>query len=330
MDLRPLGVGSLKVSKVSLGAMPFGGGFTREARIDEELAKGLVHRALDAGINLIDTADTYGGKRGRSEEVLGRVIRGRRDEVLLATKVGYGDLNPGVLRYENVIASCEGSLRRLGVDHIDLYQLHRADRSVPFEETLQALDDLVTRGLVREIGVCNHRAWEVARAVARQRALGRPEFSAVQVYYSLVARDVEHEILPQCRSDGLGVLVFSALAGGMLTGWNDTASAPGRRAGGVEAPVKPEAVHRARAVLDRIASARGVSMAHVSLAWVLAQPGVTSAIVGASRIEQLDDNIAAAELVLEPDELAQLDAVAVPEPIYPAALDRTWGFAEPS
>jgi aryl-alcohol dehydrogenase-like predicted oxidoreductase len=329
MELRPLGVSGLEVSKISLGAMSFGSGFTRETKIDEDLAARILNRALDAGVNLVDTADTYGGKFGRSETVLGGVLKHRRDDVLVATKVGFGDLGPGALRYDNVIASCEGSLRRLGIDHIDLYQLHRADRTVPLEETLGALEDLVARGLVRTIGVSNYRAWEIARAAERHRALGRLPISSMQIYYSLANRDAEHEILPYCRTDDVGVLVFSPLAGGQLTAWRDTAGAPGRRNIGALPPADPDVLRAARAVVDALARSLGVSMARVALAWVLAQPGVTSAIVGPSKVEQLDDNLLAAELALEPEELADLDAATQVAPIYPAFLDRALGFAEP-
>jgi aryl-alcohol dehydrogenase-like predicted oxidoreductase len=329
MELRPLGAGNLRVSPISLGAMSFGSGFTRETVIDDDLAAALVNRAIDAGVNLIDTADTYGGTFGTSETVLGRVLRNRRDEVLLATKVGYGDLGPNVLTYDNVIAGCEGSLRRLGIETIDLYQLHRPDRSVPLEETLGALEDLVTRGLVREFGVSNYRAFEVAGAVARLRALQRPCISSVQVQYSLVSRDVEHEILPHCRTDDIGVLVFQPLAGGQLTGWRDTRGARGRRRLGILDTAGPENLPRARAVVDAIARARGVSMAQVALAWVLAQPGITSAIVGASILSQLDDALLATDLVLEAEELLDLDAATALTPIYPASSDRGMGFLEP-
>ena len=179
----------------------------------------MVDRALAAGVNLIDTADVYAF--GQSEEILGRCVRdlhGRRDDVLVATKCGFGSHDAGALSYDNVVAACEASLRRLGLDHIDLYQLHRPDRTTPIEETLRALDDLVTRGLVRAIGTSNFRAWETSAAVARQRALGRPAFTATQLYYSLVAREAEHELIPECRADDLGVIVWSPLSSGFLTG----------------------------------------------------------------------------------------------------------------
>ena len=250
MQRRRLGSGSLQVSAISLGAMSFGSGFTRETVIDENLAARLVNRAVDAGVNLIDTADTYGGSFGASETLLGKIVKPRRDEILLATKVGYADRGPKVLTYEKVLESCEGSLRRLGVDHIDLYQLHRPDRTVPLAETLGAMENLVVRGLVREIGMSNYRAFEVSSALTRQRVLGRPPISSVQVRYSLAARDVEHEILPQCRADQVGVLVYQPLASGQLTSWQDTAGARGRRRQGILAEPTPE-LQRGRAAIDR-------------------------------------------------------------------------------
>jgi aryl-alcohol dehydrogenase-like predicted oxidoreductase len=257
------------------------------------------------------------------------VIRGRRDEVLVATKVGFADLGPGALRPDNVIKACEGSLRRLGIEHIDLYQLHRADRTVPLEETLAALDDLVSRGLIREFGVSNYHAWEIARANARQRALGRPAISAFQALYSLVTRELEHEILPYCRADEVGVLVYRPLGGGLLTGWADTDSAQGRRKFGAISRVSEDALETARTALDAIATRRGVSMAQVALAWLLAQPGVTSVIVGPSKVVQLQDNLAGAGLTLSADELTALTTATQPAPMYPATLDRAYGFLEP-
>ena len=328
MQRRRLGSGNLLVSAISLGAMTFGSGFSRETVIEEELAAQLVNRALDGGVNLIDTADTYGGSFGMSETILGRVVKARRDEVLLATKVGYADRGPRVLTYDNVIAGCEASLRRLEVDHIDLYQLHRPDRTVPIAETLAAMEDLVTRGLVREIGMSNYRAFEVSAALARQRVLGRPSISSVQVQYSLVARDVEHEILPQCRADQVGVLVYQPLASGQLTGWQDTAGARGRRRLGILGE-ETQSLQRARAAVEAVARNHGVSMAQVALAWVLAQPGVTSTIVGPSRLSQLEDNLIAAELVLDEQELRDLAAATALQPIYPSSMDRSMGFPEP-
>ena len=328
MEYRRLGANGTPVSKLALGAMTFGAGQPPITTVDEQLAKRMVDRALDAGINLIDTADVYAA--GGSEEILGAAIRGRRDDVLVATKVGFGSRGPGALSYDNVINAAEGSLRRLGIDHIDLYQLHRPDRTTPIEETLAALEDLIARGLVRETGASNFRAWEVALAVAGQRALGRPAFSAVQIYYALVGREAEHEILPHCRTADVGVLVWSPLAGGFLTGRYGPSLSGGRRTTFTFPPVDPDLGARALQGLAEVAAAHDTSLARVALAWVLARPGVTSVIVGASSMEQLDDNLAAADLVLSPDEIARLDELTEPSSIYPGWWDPAMGIPPPS
>jgi aryl-alcohol dehydrogenase-like predicted oxidoreductase len=331
VERRRLGASGLEVSVLSLGAMTFGSGMPPITTVDEREARAMVDRALAAGVNLVDTADVYAN--GQSEEILGAAVKGRRDDVLLATKVGFGSRDPGALSYDNVVAACEGSLRRLGTDRIDLFQLHRPDRTTPIEETLHALDDLVARGLVRETGTSNFRAFENAAAVAHQRALGRPAFTAAQVYYSLVGREAEHELIPQCRADDLGVIVWSPLSSGYLTGrYSATGEgAPGgRRTTFTFPPVDPDLGARGVEAVAAVASARGVSMARVALAWVLAQPGITSAIVGASSLEQLDDNLAAGALVLTPDELDALDAATALAPIYPAWWDPAMGIPGPT
>jgi aryl-alcohol dehydrogenase-like predicted oxidoreductase len=314
--------------------MTFGSGMPPVTTVDERDARAMVDRALAAGVNLIDTADVYAF--GQSEEILGRCVRdarGRRDDVLVATKVGFGSRDGGALSYDAVVEGCEASLRRLGLDHIDLYQLHRPDRTTPIEETLRALDDLVARGLVRAVGTSNFRAWETSAAVARQRALGRTAFTATQLYYSLVAREAEHELIPQCRADDLGVIVWSPLSSGFLTGRyrvGPSGGGEGRRTTFTFPPVDPELGDRALAALAAVAEGRGASMAPVALAWVLAQPGITSAIVGASSIEQLDANLAAAELELSAEELAALDAATALAPIYPAWWDPAMGIPGPT
>jgi aryl-alcohol dehydrogenase-like predicted oxidoreductase len=329
VEVRALGTSDLRVSTVSLGAMTWGGGFSRETRIDDEAARRLLDAALDAGVNLVDTAETYGGALGRSEELLGRLVRGRREQVMLATKVGFADRGREVLRFERVIAACEASLDRLAVEHIDLYQVHRPDRSVPLDETVAALEELVRRGHIREFGFSNHRAWELAEVNARQRALGGREACAVQVSYSLATRDIEHEIQPYCHRHDVGVLVYSPLAGGQLAASTDTPSAAGRARFGALPAVDANRLSDARQALAGIAEGRGVSMAQVALAWVIAQPAITSVIVGPSRVEQLIDNVGAASLALSDQELAELDATTAPAALYPATLDRASGFDEP-
>jgi aryl-alcohol dehydrogenase-like predicted oxidoreductase len=315
--------------------MTFGSGMPPVTTVDERDARAMIDRALAAGVNLVDTADVYAF--GQSEEIVGRAVRDlgpRRDDVLVATKCGFGSRDGGALSYDSVVAACEASLRRLGLDHIDLYQLHRPDRTTPIEETLRALDDLVTRGLVRAIGTSNFRAWETSAAVARQRALGRPAFTATQLYYSLVAREAEHELIPECRADDLGVIVWSPLSSGFLTGRYRAAGGgtggEGRRTTFSFPPVDPELGERALRALATVADGRGVPMARVALAWVLAQPGITSAIVGASSLGQLDDNLAAADLELTADELAVLDAATALAPVYPAWWDPAMGIPGPT
>jgi len=319
---------------VSFGAMTFSPQQQVIARVDEAAAHRMVHRVLDAGVNLIDTADRYDD--GRSEEILGRAIKGRRDEVVVATKCGFGEpaRGPGGLAYANVIAACEASLRRLDVDVIDLYQLHRADRATPIEETLRALDDLVAAGKVRAVGNSNFRAWETAGAVAHQRALGRTAICSVQVYYSLVGRDVEHEILPQCRADGLGVLVYSPLAGGYLSGKYRGSTevadgGAGRRAGFEFPPVDLDLGERVLAILRDVAVTHGSTPAQVALAWTMARPGVTSVLFGANTSEQLEQNLAAAALTLTDDDTARLDAASAVAAIYPGWWDPAMGILPP-
>jgi aryl-alcohol dehydrogenase-like predicted oxidoreductase len=319
---RRLGWTDLEVSELSLGAMTFGTAMPPIANVDEHLARAMADRAVEAGVNLIDTADVYSS--GQSEEILAAILRAHRDELLLATKVGFGPADPHDpgLSYGNVVACAEACLRRLDIDHIDLFQLHRPDRSVGIEETLRALDDLVDRGIVRYYGVSNFTASEVAYAVGWQRARERPPIAAVQVYYSLVGRDVEHEIVPLCTRQDLGLLVWSPLASGFLARREG-----GRRSTFAFPPVDPEVGERALDAVGAIADARGVTLAQVSIAWLLAQPVVTSVIIGASTMAQLDDNLAAADLVLTPDELLRLDAATAPVPIYPAWWDRAMGVS---
>jgi aryl-alcohol dehydrogenase-like predicted oxidoreductase len=212
------------------------------------------------------------------------------------------------------------------VDVIDLYQLHRADRATPIEETMGALDDLVAAGKVRAVGNSNFRAWETAGAVAHQRALGRPAFCSAQVYYSLVGRDVEHEILPQCRADGLGVLVYSPLAGGYLSGKYRGSTevadgGEGRRAGFEFPPVDLALGERVLGVSREIAAEHGSTPAQVALAWTVTRPGVTSVLFGANTPEQLEQNLAAAQLALTGDDLARLDAASAIPGIYPEWWD---------
>ena len=327
MRYTQLGSSGLTVSRMALGAMTFGGySFaTFQATVDQAAADQMVGLALDAGVNLFDTAEGYGN--GQSEEVLGAALRGMnaRDRAVIATKVSTYDARPGEPdtarnSYRHVVGNAEAALRRLGTDWIDLYQLHAPDFSTPWDETLRALDDLVSRGLVRYVGWSNHPAWYAARGEGIQRQRGYAPFISAQVYYSLVGRDAEHEILPYCEAAGIGTLIWSPLAGGFLTGKytrTDPDGGGGRRAGFSVPPVDLERGYDAVDVLSKTAGGRGVPVAHVAYAWLLAKPAVSSVIIGASRPEQLADNLAAADLLLTGQEVAELDAQAPRPPLYP-------------
>jgi aryl-alcohol dehydrogenase-like predicted oxidoreductase len=258
---------------------------------------------------------------------MARARANARERALIATKVstfeaGGRDADPDLRRlsYRHVVGNAESALRRLGVDWLDLYQLHAPDHVTPWEETLRALDDLVSRGLVRYVGWSNHPAWHAARGQGIQEMRGYAPFVSAQIYYSLIGREAEHEVLPYCRAAGLGALIWSPLAGGFLTGKytrEEPAGAGGRRAAFSVPPIDLERGYDAVERMREIADARGVPVAHVGYAWLLAKPEVSSVIVGASKTEQLADNLAAADLVLTDDEHAALDAVDPPAPLYP-------------
>jgi aryl-alcohol dehydrogenase-like predicted oxidoreductase len=327
MQYTQLGNSGLTVSRLALGTMTFGqySFGTFHANVDQTTADEMVGLALDAGVNLFDTAEGYG--QGKSEEVLGAAIRraGARDRVVIATKVSTYAIDapdPDLQRlsYRHVVGNAERALRRLGTDWIDLYQLHAADFVTPWEETLRALDDLVSRGLVRYVGWSNVPAWHAARGEGLQQRLGYAPFVSAQIYYSVVGREAEHEVLPYCRAAGLGALVWSPLAGGFLTGKYtraDPAGEGGRRAAFSVPPVDLERGYDAVEAMRGIAETRGVPVAHVAYAWLFGKPEVSSVIVGASRPEQVAENLAAADLALSGEELATLDALDPPPPLYP-------------
>ena len=320
MERRTLGTSGLEVSCLSLGAMTFGSGMPPISNVDAAAAEAMVERAIDAGVNLVDTADAYSG--GESEQILASIVARHRDDLLVATKVGFGASGGRPLSHENVRSSVEHCLRRLATDHVDVVYLHRPDRSTPIEETFDALDELVARGLVRAVGVSNWGAGETGYAVGRQRAIGGVEPSSVQVYWSLAGRDVEQEIVPACQRFGLGVVVWSPLAAGYLTGRDD-----GRRTAWAFPPVDGAVGTRVLGALQQIAAELDVAPAPVAIAWLLQRPEVTSVVVGASSLAQLDENLAAADLVLDERQLAVLtDASAVP-PIYPRWWDTAMGIA---
>ncbi len=309
------------MSRLTLGTMTFGSKYGSIAKVDQNVANDMVARALDAGINFFDTADQY--SEGQSEEILGKALGRRRGEVAVATKVGLRmseNLLDAGLSARHVIASAEASLRRLRTDYVDLLQLHVPDPHTPLEETLRALDDLTRRGLVRYVGFCNFPAWQVATALGIQREKGYAPFVSAQMYYSLLGRDIEHEVVPLARHAGLGILPWSPLAGGFLSGKytrEKTGEEGDRRASMDFPPVDAELGYAVVDKLGEIARAHGATVAQTALAWTLSRPFITSVIVGASRVGQLEDNLGAVDLELTSEELRDLDELTAPAPPYP-------------
>ena len=325
MEYRELGRSGLRVSVLTMGTMTFGGTgpFADVGSTDVEEAERQVDMCLDAGVNLIDTADVYSA--GLSEEIVGEVLDGRRERVLLATKVrmpmGEGPNDAGLSRH-HVITGCEASLRRLRTDHIDLYQVHEWDGQTALEETLEALDLLVSSGKVRYVGASNYTAWQLMKALGVAERAGLPRFASQQIYYSLQAREAEYELIPLAVDQGLGVLVWSPLAGGLLSGKyrRDREAPAGSRqlTDWGEPPVyDADGLYDIIEALVGIGAERGVSAAQVALAYTLGKPAVTSLIIGARTSEQLADNLAAASLTLSEAEREQLDKVSAPPLIYP-------------
>lgn len=331
MKFKRLGNTGLKVSEICLGAMTFGSRFFNIGVVDQQGANQMVNQALEAGVNFFDTADVY--SYGESEELLGKALKqsgARRDAVLVATKVrsamseaamnGSGDVNNVGLSRQHIITACEASLRRLGMDYIDLYQVHGWDAATPMEETLRALDDLVRQGKVLYLGCSNWSARHLAKSLYVAQANGWQRFVSLQAYYSLAGRDLEHELLPLCREEGLAVLPWSPLSGGFLTGKfrrNTQAPREARRALFDFPPIDSERGFDAVETLDAIAKETGAAIAQVALAWLLAQPGVTSVIIGANRMSQLTENLRATELKLSAAQLEKLSATTLPRALYP-------------
>jgi aryl-alcohol dehydrogenase-like predicted oxidoreductase len=313
VEYRALGCSGLKVSVLTMGTMTFGGTgqFAKVGATDVKEARRQVDMCLEAGVNLIDTADVYSD--GQAEEILGEVLRGRRDQVLVGTKVrmpmGSGPNDAGLSRH-HVVSGCEASLRRLGTGHIDLYQVHEWDGLTPLEETLEALDLLVRSGKVRYVGASNYAAWQLMKALGVAERAGLPRFVSQQIYYSLQAREAEYELIPLAIDQGLGVLIWSPLAGGLLSGKY-------RRGQQAPAVYDSDALYDTIEVLAGIAQERGVSAAQVALAYTLGKPAITSLVVGARTADQLADNLAAAELTLTEQERQQLDKASAPPLIYP-------------
>jgi aryl-alcohol dehydrogenase-like predicted oxidoreductase len=326
MRIRQLGPSGLFVSELCLGTMTFGGsegmwGQIGQLRQDE--ADALVKTAIDAGVNFIDTANIYAG--GESERILGRSLKNlgiARDEVVIATKVlgpmGEGPNARGASR-GHILSQCKASLQRLGLDHIDLYQIHGFDAATPIVETLEALDTLVRQGHVRYIGLSNWAAWQVMKAVGITQARQLAPLLSLQAYYTLAGRDLEREIVPMLISEKIGLMVWSPLAGGFLSGKydRDGKGADGRRATFDFPPVDRDRGFAAIEAIRAIAEAKGASVAQIALAWLLHQDVVTSVIVGAKRVEQLQNNIGATQVTLSEADLAALDAVSKLPAEYP-------------
>jgi aryl-alcohol dehydrogenase-like predicted oxidoreductase len=340
MRYNTLGRTGLLVSELCLGTMTFGGseGMWRQiGEVQQSEADGLVKAAVDAGINFIDTANIY--SEGLSEEITGRAIRNlglARNDLVIATKVfgrmGKGPNAVGASR-SHVLDQCKESLRRLAIDHIDLYQIHGFDEATPIEETLEALDVLVRHGHVRYVGVSNWAAWQVAKAlgIAERRHLA--PIRTLQSYYTLAGRDIEREIVPMLKSESVGLMVWSPLAGGLLSGKYDRrneATADGRRATFDFPPVDRVRAYAAIDAMWPIANARNVTVAQVAIAWLLHQAVVTSVIIGAKRVEQLAENIGAVDVELSAEDLHSLDAVSALPPEYPGwMLERQGANRQP-
>lgn len=331
MEQRFLGRSGLELSVLGFGAMTFGDGQAAGLGVtDLAGARRQVDRCIDAGINLFDTADIY--SRGRSEEILGEALGAKRSSVILATKafgaMGRGAHDRGLSR-RHLIDACDASLRRLGTDWIDLYQLHCHDALVPIEETLRALDDLVRAGKIRYVGCSNYAGWQLMKALATADRLSIARFIGQQIQYSLLARDAENELLPCGVSEGVGALIWSPLAQGYLSGKfsggdggeTDTRLGPTRQVASYHRRGGEAIVEQLRAIA---ADHDGATPSQVALNWVRARPGVTSVLIGARSDAQLEDNIAAANWSLSPEEIERLDRASQPVPSYPASHQRAY------
>jgi aryl-alcohol dehydrogenase-like predicted oxidoreductase len=324
MQYTRMGDTGLVVSRLAFGAMTFGsspGIFASVSKVGADLADQLVNKAIDAGINFFNSADVYTG--GQSEQMLGKALGARRKDVVIATKVGFRStpalVHQGLSRH-HIMESCEGSLQRLGTDYIDVYLVHRFDQYTPVEETVEALDTLVKQGKVRYVGFSNWPAWFAATAVGIQNKKGLAHFRAAEMYYSLVGRDLEHEVVPFAEHAGIGVLVWSPLAGGFLTGkyTRENPKGDGGRLTGFDMlPYDREKGYQLVDKLKAIAHGLNSTPAQVALAWLLTRRAVCSVLIGANKMEQLEDNLGAVKIHLTEQDLRELDEMTAPAPIYP-------------
>jgi aryl-alcohol dehydrogenase-like predicted oxidoreductase len=327
MKYKTLGDSGLLVSTLCLGTMTFNGGegfWKAIGTVDQAGADEIIKAAIEAGINFFDTADVY--SEGESEKTLGQSLKNlniARKDVVLATKV-YGRVGPGRndvgASRGHIMDAVEASLRRLQTDHIDLYQIHANDSITPVEETLRALDTLVTHGKVRYIGCSNWQAWKIAKALGISEFKNLARFDTLQAYYSIAGRDLERELVPLLESEKTGLLVWSPLAGGLLSGKfsRENQKPEGSRRSEFDFPiVDKERTWKILEAMAPIAKARDCSPARISLAWLLTKPVVTSVIIGAKRLDQLQDNLAAVEIELTEEEILLLDEVSALPPEYP-------------
>ncbi|MBW6423888.1 aldo/keto reductase [Rhizobium sp. XQZ8] len=328
MRYNQLGNTGLFVSELCLGTMTFGENqegavWSAVAGLDQEASDKIVERSLAAGINFIDTANVY--SQGRSEITLGQAIKNlgvARKDVVIATKL-HGQMgdkpNDRGSSRGHIMDSVEQSLERLQMDHIDLYQVHGTDTVTPIDETLRALDDLVSRGLVRYIGLSNWAAWRIAKALGISERKGFARFETVQAYYSIAGRDLERDIVPMMQEEKMGLMVWSPLAGGLLSGkYGPGAANEGRRATFDFPPVDKDRAWACVAAMREVGTKHAASVAEVALAYILAKPFVTSVIIGAKRLDQLDENLKAVKLRLDADDMTKLDEVSALPPEYPA------------
>ena len=327
MQYARLGNSGLIVSRMAYGVMTFGDGtgsshpMANVWKTPQQEADALIGRAIDSGINIFDTADAY--TEGRAEVMLAQALGPRRKEIVISTKVGFRT-GPELLAtggsFQHVVGGAEASLRRLKTDYIDLLSIHRLDRYTPLEETARALENLVQRGLVRYVGYSNFSAWQSAKMLGIQQRLGYSPLIAAQMYYSLVGRDLENEVVPFCKDAGIGIVVWSPLAGGFLSGRytrKDPTGGKGRLANFDFLPTDKEKGYDLMERMHSIAADHKATVAQLALAWLLSKDYVSTILMGASNVRQFDDNLGASQVKLSSDELNELDQLTKPNPVYP-------------